>query len=91
MFGDRELRLTTVLDISRQKESELAVQATKLEAERANQAKTEFLSSMSHELRTPMNAIFGFAQILEFDERLTRKTSSTACGKSSRRGAICWG
>ncbi|WP_230976670.1 PAS domain-containing hybrid sensor histidine kinase/response regulator [Pseudothauera rhizosphaerae] len=69
-FGGRELRLTSILDISRQKENELAVQAAKTEAERANQAKSEFLSSMSHELRTPMNAIFGFAQILEFDERL---------------------
>lgn len=69
-FGGRELRLTSILDISRQKANELAVQAAKTEAERANQAKSEFLSSMSHELRTPMNAIFGFAQILEFDERL---------------------
>jgi PAS domain S-box-containing protein len=34
-------------------------------AEKANHAKTDFLSSMSHELRTPLSAVLGFAQLLE--------------------------
>jgi signal transduction histidine kinase len=41
------------------------------EAEKASLAKSEFLSRMSHEFRTPMNAILGFAQLLEYED-LTR-------------------
>ena len=37
----------------------------RIAADRANQAKSDFLSSMSHELRSPLNAIFGFAQLMD--------------------------
>ncbi|MFA6972658.1 MAG: PAS domain S-box protein, partial [Gallionella sp.] len=41
------------------------LESAKFVAEKANLAKSDFLSSMSHELRTPLNAILGFAQLLE--------------------------
>ncbi len=52
------------LDLVLQKKNDELRSATRI-AENANLAKSEFLSSMSHELRSPLNAILGFAQLLE--------------------------
>jgi signal transduction histidine kinase len=54
-----------IRDMTRRKQQEAEVIASRTQAELANRAKSEFLANMSHELRTPLNAIIGFAEVLD--------------------------
>jgi PAS domain S-box-containing protein len=64
-FGDIIGYLLIGTDNSVRKQAELDLHKAMSIAEKANLAKSDFLSSMSHELRTPLSAILGFAQLIE--------------------------
>jgi PAS domain S-box-containing protein len=75
-FYDRDRKLQGVFaaarDVTERKrldqvllEKNIELESSKSAAEKANLAKSDFLSSMSHELRSPLNAILGFAQLME--------------------------
>jgi PAS domain S-box-containing protein len=77
-FYDRDRKLQGVFAAARDvtepkrldqalKEQNVELKRARSAAEKANLAKSDFLSSMSHELRSPLNAILGFAQLMNSD------------------------
>ena len=96
-FYDRERKLQGVVaaarDVTERKRSEQALQETnaelesaRLAAEKANLAKSDFLSSMSHELRSPLNAILGFAQLIESSSPLPTASQKESTGQILKAG-----
>jgi two-component system cell cycle sensor histidine kinase/response regulator CckA len=67
MLGDIGNKIGQFIERTQAEDALRERDLARLSSERANQAKSEFLSRMSHELRTPLNAILGFAQLLEMD------------------------
>ncbi len=70
----------------RLQESNIELENAKAAAEKANLAKSEFLSSMSHELRTPLNAVLGFAQLMESEVPPPTPTQTLSIDQILRAG-----
>jgi PAS domain S-box-containing protein len=96
-FYDRDRKLQGVFaaarDITERKRLDQVLQEKNIElesaravAEKANLSKSEFLSSMSHELRSPLNAILGFAQLLESGSPLPTSTQKGSIDQILKAG-----
>ena len=96
-FYDRDRTLQGVFaaarDVTERKRFEQALQETNVElesaksaAEKANLAKSDFLSGMSHELRSPLNAILGFAQLMESASPLPTDLQKESIGQILQAG-----
>jgi PAS domain S-box-containing protein len=96
-FYDRERTLQGVFaaarDVTERKQFDRVLEEKTVElesarslAEKANLAKSDFLSSMSHELRSPLNAILGFAQLMESETPPPNKGQQDSIGQILRAG-----
>jgi len=96
-FYDRDRRLQGVFaaarDVTERKrldevlhEKNVELESARVVAEKANLAKSDFLSSMSHELRSPLNAILGFAQLMESDSPPPTQTQTDSISQILNAG-----
>jgi len=96
-FYDRDRKLQGVFaaarDVTERKrldqvlqEKNIELQNAKVVADNANRSKSDFLSSMSHELRSPLNAILGFAQVMETDSPAPTSGQKESIGQILQAG-----
>jgi PAS domain S-box-containing protein len=96
-FHDRDRKLQGVFaaarDVTDRKRFETTLQGNNVEleragaaAEKANLAKSDFLSSMSHELRSPLNAILGFAQLIDSESPPPTASQSASVNQILKAG-----
>jgi PAS domain S-box-containing protein len=96
-FYDRDRKLQGVFAAARDvternrldhvlQEKNVELESAKSTAEKANLAKSDFLSSMSHELRSPLNAILGFAQLMESAEPLPTASQAESIAQILQAG-----
>ena len=85
--------IAAIRDVTAYKEIEQTLESNNAElklatasAEKANRAKSDFLSSMSHELRTPLNAVLGFAQLLSTDRPAPTESQQLAINQILQAG-----
>lgn len=86
-IGDRVL-CGLATDITAQKRLQQSLEESRLEAERANAVKSQFLATMSHEIRTPMNGVLGMLALLLSGDLDPRQRTQATIARDSAKGLL---